>query len=1256
MEVPRHLHFITEWKRTVMGKIRRIFVEKKPGYDVEARGILHDVENILGIRGVNNIRLINRYDIEGIDDSEYINARMTVFAEPPVDIVYDEELPVTDGNRVFAFEYLPGQFDQRADSCAQCIQLSSKKNRPMIKTAKVIVTEGCISDIEFSKIQEHLVNPVDSRIAALPKPETLEMNLDNPTEVEILHGFINMDENSRAAFMETHGLAMNPADLNFVQDYFRNTEKRDPTITEIRVIDTYWSDHCRHTTFLTELTDIDIEDSPYLKTAGKSLEEYRKARNFIYGESCEKPISLMDMATIAVKELRKQGKLDDLEVSDEINACSIVVDATVNGKTEEWLVMFKNETHNHPTEIEPFGGAATCLGGAIRDPLSGRAYVYQAMRVTGCADPRVDLSKTLPGKLPQIKITREAAHGYSSYGNQIGLATGKVQEIYNDGFLAKRMEIGAVIAAAPRENVKRLNSDPGDVIVLVGGRTGRDGCGGATGSSKEHTEESLGSCGAEVQKGNPPTERKLQRLFRNPEASRLIKKCNDFGAGGVAVAIGELADGLAIDLDAVQKKYEGLDGTELAISESQERMAVVLDPEDVDTFVELAETENLESSIVAKVNDSGRLRMRWMGKTIVDVSRFFLDTNGVTQKTTVRVVSPDEITFLEKKDSRKLIDWMKGLNACSQKGLAERFDSTIGAGTILMPFGGKYQMTPQEGMAAKLPVMCGDTETATLMSFGYNPDIALWSPFHGACYAVLESVSAVAAMGGEIERIRLTFQEYFEKLGNSPERWGKPAAALLGAYHAQKSLGIAAIGGKDSMSGTFGDLDVPPTLVSFAVCPVNARNVVSAEFKEAGNDVVLVDVPLDNECLPDFEEMKENYALFLKLVEEGQVLAAKSIRSGGIAEAAALMCMGNGIGFGICEDINEDILYKPGYGRIIAEVKGTTPFAVIGKTTNESNLVLKNDAFEIDAIEKVWSGTLENVFPVKTTERQVLPKDKIYNSSKRQIKKSFNGRPRVIIPVFPGTNCEYDSARAFERAGGIVKTMIFRNLTPNDVHESVEKLHELIDKSNILMIPGGFSAGDEPEGSGKFIANVFRNKYLEEAVMKLLEERDGLVLGICNGFQALIKLGLLPYGEIRPMEPDSPTLTFNEIGRHVSCMVNTRISSDLSPWLSLVNTGDIHTIPVSHGEGRFVADKVHFDEMFNNGQIATQYVDFKGNPIYDIRFNPNGSMHAVEGITSPDGRVFGKMGHSERIGSYVGINVPGEKDQKIFEAGVRYFK
>ncbi len=1236
--------------------VKRIFVEKKPGFDVEAQFLHHDLEHLLGIGGIEGIRIFNRYDVEGITDAEYQKAREMIFSEPPVDFVYDEDLSLSADETAVAYEYLPGQYDQRADSCAQCIQLVAEKQRPVIRTARIVVVKGSLGSDAIGKIENHLVNPVESRLAIMDKPDSLEMKLDIPKTVEILKGFTDMDATGRGSFMTGFGLAMNVEDLEFIQGYFKDLEKRNPTVTEIKVIDTYWSDHCRHTTFLSQIDNVEIADSPYLAECKAAYKEYQAAREKLYGDWSDKPECLMDIAVMAMKEMRAAGQLDDLEVSDEINACSIIVEADINGKPEEWLVMFKNETHNHPTEIEPFGGAATCLGGAIRDPLSGRSYVYQAMRVTGCGDPTVNVSETLPGKLPQIKITREAAHGYSSYGNQIGLATGQVREIYDSGFIAKRMEIGAVIAAAPRKNVKRLSADPGDKVILTGGRTGRDGCGGATGSSKEHDEESLAACGAEVQKGNPPTERKIQRLFRNPDVSKLIKKCNDFGAGGVAVAIGELAPGLIIDLDKVPKKYEGLDGTELAISESQERMAVVVDASDVDKFFELAAVENLECAVVADITDDNRLRMTWNGRFIVDLARDFLDTNGVTQHVSATISAPGVESYFNTQGYDNLIERIRGLNSCSQKGLTERFDSSIGAGSILMPFGGKTQMTPQDGMAAKLPVVNGDTTSATLMTYGYNPSIGKWSTFHGAVYAVLESVAKIAALGGDITKARLTLQEYFEKIGKDKNRWGKPLGALLGAYYAQKRLGIPAIGGKDSMSGTFKDIDVPPTLVSFAVAPVEADKVISGEFKNPGSKIVLIEVPIGDNHVPDFESAKDIYLEYKKFSDGGQVLSAMTVKEGGIAETIANMSFGNEIGFVSNGEIDENAFCRPGYGSIIAEVTGNTDYKVIGRTTSEKVIAYGDRKYRINELLDAFKGTLEEVFPTEAGGNEGVPREELRIYEHTAIQPKGIIKPKVFIPIFPGTNCEYDSKRAFEKAGADVELMIFRNLTASDVHQSVVRMTELISESNMIMIPGGFSAGDEPEGSGKFIATVFRNPSISEEVMNLLNKRDGLVLGICNGFQALIKLGLLPFGDIRPMKEDSPTLTFNQIGRHVSCMVDTKIVSNMSPWLSLVKVGDIHNIPVSHGEGRFVADSAHFDEMFNKGQIATQYVSSEGIPTYDIKFNPNGSMHAVEGITSEDGRVFGKMGHSERIGNNVFINVPGEKDQKIFESGVRYFR
>ncbi|HHW00018.1 MAG TPA: phosphoribosylformylglycinamidine synthase [Clostridiaceae bacterium] len=1261
-------------------KVRRIYVEKKKGFDVEAAGLFHDLKYNLGIENLKAVRIIQRYDIEGISDEEYEKSKRTIFSEPPVDVVYDEYIDLDKNDRVFAIEYLPGQYDQRADSASQCVQILTQGERPEISAAKLIVLKGDISDAEYEKIKKYCINPVECREASMEKPETLKTKVDMPQNVKIIDGFVDMSEEELKSLLRDLGLAMSLEDLKFCRQYFSEEEKRNPTITEIRLIDTYWSDHCRHTTFLTNIKDVQIEKGRYSDVIEETYNKYLQSRNFVYSEK-QKPICLMDIATIAMKELRKRGKLEDLDVSDEINACSIVVNVDVDGKEEEWLVMFKNETHNHPTEIEPFGGAATCLGGAIRDPLSGRAYVYQAMRVTGSGDPRTRIEDTLPGKLPQRKITTGAAAGYSSYGNQIGLATGQVAEIYDEGYVAKRMEIGAVIGAAHKNNVVRGKPVAGDVIILLGGRTGRDGCGGATGSSKEHTEESLLTCGAEVQKGNPPTERKIQRLFRNPSVSRMIKKCNDFGAGGVSVAVGELAEGLDINLDAVPKKYEGLDGTELAISESQERMAVVVSKENVDKFIQAASEENLEATPIAVVTGNRRLRMYWNNNVIVDISRDFLDTNGAVQYANVVVASPDEnkdfFNDVPQELRESLPDvrdaWLKNLerlNVCSQKGLVEMFDSTIGAGTVLMPFGGKYQLSPAEGMAAKIPVMHGDTKTGTIMSFGYNPDIAKWSPFHGAVYAIVEALAKIAAMGGDYAKARLTLQEYFEKLGQNPVKWGKPFSALLGAYYTQIMTGIPAIGGKDSMSGTFENMNVPPTLVAFAVDTINVETVVSTEFKKAGSRVVLIPLKRDNNMLPDFDKLHKNFTLVHSLAKSGKILAASTVKTGGIAEAVSKMCFGNGIGFEFSDTFTgtRDVskLFVPDYGSIIIEIDndedfesifGDVEYIILGNTCEQQAITIGNTKIDLDEAVKRWQQPLEEIFPTKTEEVQHSPVQHSYSGG--QIKTHRPSvkiaKPRIFMPVFPGTNCEYDTAKAFERAGGIVDTLIVRNLTAKDIEQTIELMVKKIDNSQIIMIPGGFSGGDEPDGSGKFIATAFRNPYVKDAVMRLLKQRDGLMLGICNGFQALIKLGLVPYGEIRDLKEDSPTLTFNTIGRHVSCMVRTKVVSTLSPWLWKVKTGDIHSIAVSHGEGRFVASREDIEAMARNGQIATQYVDLEGNATYDIRFNPNGSVDAIEGITSPDGRILGKMGHSERIGSNVAKNIPGEKDQKIFEAGVEYF-
>lgn len=1254
-----------------MSQVRRIFVEKKAGYDVEAQSLYGEWKELLGISQLENVRVINRYDIEGVQEAAYQEAKGIIFSEPPVDILYEEKLPLGDNEWAFAVEYLPGQYDQRADSAAQCLQMLTHQERPMVRTGKVIVLKGNLTQEQKNKVKAYTINPVEAREAAMDKPQGLQMQVQPPQPVADVKGFIHMDEKQLEGLMKDLGLAMSFADLLFCQQYFRDTEKRNPSVTEIRVIDTYWSDHCRHTTFLTEITHVDIEKGRFNRPAAEAYSRYLKAREQVYGEK-EKPVCLMDIAVMGMKELKKQGKLNDLDESEEINACSIVVPVEVDGKTQEWLVMFKNETHNHPTEIEPFGGAATCLGGAIRDPLSGRAYVYQAMRVTGSGDPRTPIEQTLPGKLPQRKITTGAAAGYSSYGNQIGLATGQVAEVYDEGFVAKRMEIGAVIAAAPKENVIRKRPEAGDVIILVGGRTGRDGCGGATGSSKEHTEESLTACGAEVQKGNPPTERKLQRLFRKPEVSRKIKRCNDFGAGGVSVAIGELAEGLTVDLNAVPKKYEGLDGTELAISESQERMAVVVAPEDVDAFIALAEEENVEATRVAVVTADRRLKMQWQDSLIVDISRDFLDTNGAKQTTQVHVLTPQEdnsyftLPVSAKADlTEQWQEMLADLNVCSQKGLVERFDSSIGAGTVLMPFGGASQMTPAEGMAAKIPLLEGDTDTATLMTYGYNPQIAKWSPFHGAVYAVVEAVAKVVAMGGDYQSIRLTLQEYFERLGQAPEKWGKPFSALLGALFAQEELGIAAIGGKDSMSGTFMDLHVPPTLVAFAVNVSKVQHVLSPEFKQAGSAVVLVPLKRDEAEMPDFAGMKKNYSEITRLIREGAVLSAQTVRTGGIAAAVSKMTFGNRLGMVFLGDRNSRQLFSPEYGSIILEVKADCQlddrlaeidYELLGYTQQEPSISVNGRAMSVDTLQKVWEAPLEPIFPTRTAVCQEAFPATSFNGPNKKRPSVSVAKPKVLIPVFPGTNCEYDTAKAFAGAGAKTDILVIRNQTASQVEESINELAARIQDSQMIMLPGGFSAGDEPDGSGKFIATMFRNPQVKEAVRELLHCRDGLMMGICNGFQALIKLGLVPYGDIVDLTEECPTLTYNRIGRHISTMVRTKITSNLSPWLANVQLGDIHTIAVSHGEGRFAASREMLEQLRKNGQIATQYVDSQGQPSYDICCNPNCSVEAIEGITSPDGRVFGKMGHSERIGKGLYQNIPGEKDQQLFAAGVAYFK
>ncbi len=1249
-----------------MSDIKRIFVEKKTGYDIEARHLMNDIRENLEIKALEGLRILNRYDVEGISQQHYETAKRTIFSEPPVDNIYEESFNAADDESVFAMEYLPGQYDQRADSAMQCIQIITGEDMPPIKAAKVFVLKGKISEKELEKIKNYCINPVDSRQASLEKPLSLKMEATVADDVKSFDGFTDMTDEQIIEMRKKLGLAMSDEDLLFCREYFRDTEKRNPTVTEIRVIDTYWSDHCRHTTFATNINSVEFEDGYYKEPIEEAYNMYLKQRKNLGRQ--DKPICLMDIAVMGMRALKAEGKLDNLDESEEINACSISVNVDVDGKDEQWLVMFKNETHNHPTEIEPFGGAATCLGGAIRDPLSGRSYVYQAMRVTGAGDPRVPVADTLTGKLPQRKITVSAAHGYSSYGNQIGLATGQVTEIYDEGYVAKRMEIGAVIGAVKKENVVRSRPQKGDLIILTGGRTGRDGCGGATGSSKEHTEESINTCGAEVQKGNPPTERKLQRLFRNPNVSKMIKRCNDFGAGGVSVAIGELAEGLVIDLDKVAKKYEGLDGTELAISESQERMAVVVNESDAEKFKSFAKDENLEAEVVAEVTDDRRLKMLWRGKPIVDISRNFLDTNGAVQNTTVYVSSPDN----KKESSDKISDikkrWLENLsdlNVAAQKGLSERFDSTIGAGTVLMPFGGKNQLTPNEAMAAKIPVLDGETKTATLMAFGYNPKIAHWSPFHSAVYAVVESISKIVASGGRYNRVRLTFQEYFERLGDSPQKWGKPFSALLGAFMAQMKLGTAAIGGKDSMSGTFMDMNVPPTLVSFAVDVTKTDNIISPEFKKTDSKIVIVNAQYDKFELPDFDKLKHQYDVISDLIERGVVISASAIGFGGAAGAISKMCFGNSIGADLKSDAES--MFKCRYGSFILEVENGTDtekefaglnYEILGNTSNKAEINVNETVISLSEAVKAWMMPLEKVFPTMFFNEfeNKNPEVKLFNIIEKKKPSVGLASPRVFIPVFPGTNCEYDTKKAFDAAGAVCETLVINNLKTSWLEESIDKMAEMINNSQIIAVAGGFSAGDEPEGSGKFISAVFRNPKISEAVMNMLKKRDGLMLGICNGFQALIKLGLVPYGEIRDMSDNSPTLTFNTVGRHISCLADTKIISNKSPWLWGSKAGDIHTVAFSHGEGRFVADEETILRLASNNQIATQYVDKNGSPSYDIKYNPNGSVYAIEGITSPDGRVLGKMGHSERIGCGLYKNVSGQKDQKIFKAGVDYFR
>ena len=1251
-----------------MGQVKRIYVEKKAPYAVRAKELKEEVRQYLGITALCNVRVLIRYDVENLSDATYQQALMTVFSEPPVDDYYEEIFEMDPDAFCFSVEYLPGQFDQRADSAEQCVKLLNEKEDPVIRSATTYVFEGEISEEDRTRIKEYCINPVDSRETDEKKPDTLVQKFDEPADVAIFDGFQSMPEAELKELYDSLNLAMTFKDFLHIQKYFAGEEKRDPSVTEIRVLDTYWSDHCRHTTFLTELKNVTFDDGYYKKPIEKTYQEYYTAHKEMFAGRDDKFVSLMDIALLAMRQLKKAGKLDDMEESDEINACSIVVPVEIDGKEEEWLVFFKNETHNHPTEIEPFGGAATCLGGAIRDPLSGRGYVYQAMRVTGAADPTVSMKDTLPGKLPQRKITTGAAHGYSSYGNQIGLATGLVNEVYHPNYVAKRMEIGAVMGAAPRRNVIRENSDPGDIIILLGGRTGRDGIGGATGSSKAHTTKSIDVCGAEVQKGNAPTERKIQRLFRRQEVSSIIKKCNDFGAGGVSVAIGELADGLEVNLDKVPKKYAGLDGTELAISESQERMAVVVAKSDVDKMLDFAAEENLEAVVVAEVTESPRLVLKWRGKTIVDISRAFLDTNGAHQETDVEVTIPDQDKnyFREKKDTRDLkrawLDTLRDLNVCSQKGLVEMFDSSIGASTVTMPYGGKTQHTPIQTMIAKLPVLEGKCDTVTMMSYGMDPYLTSWSPYHGAVYAVISSVAKIVASGGDYSKIRFTFQEYFRRLGTDPKRWGEPMAALLGAYDAQMKLGLPSIGGKDSMSGSFNDIDVPPTLCSFAVDVATLQDVVSPELKKAGNVLVKFDIEKDEFDLPVYSQLMSLYADITKLIHEKKIASAYAVGFGGICEAVSKMAFGNEFGVTLNDRLSIDELFAKDYGSIIVEMDPEDYAACklagkeIGTVTEQPNFVAGTTSISMKEAYEAWTGRLEEVFPTRSGVEQKPLEDTLFDAKQVYTAQRKLARPKVFIPVFPGTNCEYDTTKAFEQAGAEVETLVFKNMTEGQIVESVNAFEKAIRESQILMFSGGFSAGDEPDGSAKFIASIFRNPKIMDAVHDLLQQRDGLALGICNGFQALIKLGLVPYGEIKPQTAGAPTLTTNSIGRHISKSVYTKVVTNKSPWLMRAELGGVYAIPASHGEGRFVAEESVIKELFANGQVATRYVDLQGNPTMDEEFNPNGSYAAIEGITSPDGRVLGKMAHSERIGDGVAVNIYGNQNQHIFESGVSYFK
>ena len=1247
-----------------MSSVRRIYVEKKKEYAIKAKELQQEIKEYLNIP-VSNIRILIQYDIENVGESVYQNARHTVFSEPPVDVLYEEKFPVSDKEQVFRVEYLPGQFDQRADSAEQCIKLLNEVEEPIIHTATTYVIEGTLTDEDLERIKAYCINPVDSREAKEEKPKSLFIKFEEPKDVEILRGFLDMEEGALKQRYDSLNLAMTFQDFKHIQKYFQE-EQRDPSITEIRVLDTYWSDHCRHTTFSTELKKVEFDEGYYKETMEHAYQLYLQDKKDLNRE--HKFTCFMDIALMAMRKIKAEGGLADQEESEEINACSIVVPVEIDGKTEEWLVSFKNETHNHPTEIEPFGGAATCLGGAIRDPLSGRSYVYQAMRVTGASDPRVALQDTLKGKLPQRKIVTGAAHGYSSYGNQIGLATGHVSEIYHPHYVAKRMEIGAVMGAAPRKNVIRENSEPGDQIILLGGRTGRDGCGGATGSSKVHTMESIETCGAEVQKGNAPTERKIQRLFRREEVSRLIKKCNDFGAGGVSVAIGELADGIFVDLDKVPKKYAGLDGTELAISESQERMAIVVAKENVEPMLQYAKEENIEAVVVATVTEEKRFILSWRGKEIVNLSREFLDTNGAHQETEVKVSMPrkedNDLKKQEKVENVKKtwLSTLADLNVCSQKGLIEMFDSSIGAGTVCMPFGGKYQATPTQTMVAKLPVLDGKTDTVTMMSYGFDPYLSSWSPYHGAIYAVVHSVAKIVASGGDYRNIRFTFQEYFKRLGTDPYRWGEPLAALLGAYDAQRGFGLPSIGGKDSMSGTFEDIDVPPTLVSFAVDIAKHTHIITPELKEAGNVLVKFEIETNEYDVPVYTQVMELYHKIFDYVMSGKIVSAYAVGFGGAVEAISKMAFGNRLGVNVNTQQTMEQLLQKEYGSIIVEMKPddvkklNIPYTQLGEVIEEANFIYGDTIVSMEEAMEAFCGTLESVFPTKSVKEYEALKTELYDTKNIYVCKHKVAKPKVFIPIFPGTNCEYDCTKAFEKAGAKVVTKVFRNLDAEGIRESVDIFEKEIKQSQIIMFPGGFSAGDEPDGSAKFFATAFRNAKLQEEVMKLLKERDGLVLGICNGFQALIKLGLVPYGEIIQQQEDSPTLTTNQIGRHISQMVYTKVVTNKSPWLTHTKLGDIHVIPASHGEGRFIASKEWIETLFKNGQVATQYVDNNGIPTMDEAFNPNGSYAAIEGITSPDGRVLGKMAHSERIGDGVAKNIYGEQNQNIFVSGVEYFK